>query len=168
MDHSLPGSSVHGISQGRVLERVDLPFSRGSSQPRDWTWVSRIAGRFFTTELLGIQNYLGSLLHSQAFTPSVFGTEMLTQQRIVTGSWDGEWRGLGLGIRWPASESWAPHLSVSCVTWGESVNFLRLHFVICKMGLSGTLPCRVVRLKMRWRNENAQPGRWAGVPSSFN
>ena len=35
--------------QARILEWVAFPFSRGSSQPRDWTHVSRIAGRFFTT-----------------------------------------------------------------------------------------------------------------------
>ena len=49
MDCNLPGSSVHGIFQARVLEWVTISFSRGSSQPRDWTWVSRIAGRFFTS-----------------------------------------------------------------------------------------------------------------------
>ena len=48
MDCSLPGSSVHGILQARTLEWVALPFSRGSSQPRGQTWVSCIAGRFFT------------------------------------------------------------------------------------------------------------------------
>ena len=48
MDYSPLGSSVHGILQARILEWVDSPFSRGSSQPRDWTWVSCIAGRFFT------------------------------------------------------------------------------------------------------------------------
>ena len=35
MDCSPPGSSVHGILQPRILEWVDIPFSRGSSQPRD-------------------------------------------------------------------------------------------------------------------------------------
>ena len=48
MDCSLPGTSVHGILQARVLEWVAIPFSRGSSRPRDQTWVSHIAGRFFT------------------------------------------------------------------------------------------------------------------------
>ena len=38
---------VHGILQARILEWVAFPFSRGSSQPRDWTQVSRIAGGFF-------------------------------------------------------------------------------------------------------------------------
>ena len=40
MDHSLPGSSVRGILQARMLEWVAIFFSRGSSQPRDQTHVS--------------------------------------------------------------------------------------------------------------------------------
>ena len=47
MDCSLPGSLVHGIFQARVLEWVAISFSSGSSQPRDWTWVSLPAGRHF-------------------------------------------------------------------------------------------------------------------------
>ena len=50
MDYSLPGYSVHGISQARRLEWVATSFSRGSSRPRDQTHVSCIAGWFFTTE----------------------------------------------------------------------------------------------------------------------
>ena len=42
------GSSVHGILLARILEWVAIPFSRGSSQPRDPTRVSYIPGRFFT------------------------------------------------------------------------------------------------------------------------
>ena len=42
------GSSVHEILQVRIVEWVAIPFSRGSSQPRDQTWVSYIVGRFFT------------------------------------------------------------------------------------------------------------------------
>ena len=48
MDCSLPGSSVRGILQARVLEWVAIFFSRRSSQPRDQTRVSRIAGRRLT------------------------------------------------------------------------------------------------------------------------
>ena len=47
MDCSQLGSSVHGILQARIPEWVAIPFSRGSSRPRDWTLVSSIAGRFF-------------------------------------------------------------------------------------------------------------------------
>ena len=43
MDHT-----VHGILQARILVWVAFPFSRGSSQSRDWTQVSHIAGGFFT------------------------------------------------------------------------------------------------------------------------
>ena len=50
MECSLPGSSVHGVSQARILERVAIFFSRGSSWPRDWIHVSCTAGRFFPTE----------------------------------------------------------------------------------------------------------------------
>jgi len=47
---SLPGSSIHGFSSvlARTLEQVAVSFSRESSQPRDLTCVSSIAGRFFT------------------------------------------------------------------------------------------------------------------------
>ena len=48
MDGSSPGSSVPGILQVRILEWVAIPYSRGSSWPRDKIWVSCIAGRFFT------------------------------------------------------------------------------------------------------------------------
>ena len=48
MDWSPPGSSVHGILQGRILEWVAISFSRGSPQPKDRTQVFCTAGRFFT------------------------------------------------------------------------------------------------------------------------
>ena len=48
MDCSPPSSCVHGILQAGILEWIDILFSRGSSQPRDRTWVSSIAGRFLT------------------------------------------------------------------------------------------------------------------------
>ena len=48
VDCSLPGSFVHEISQARILEWVDIPFCRRSSQSRDQTQVSCITGRFFT------------------------------------------------------------------------------------------------------------------------
>ena len=48
VDCSLPGSSIHGTLQARILEQVAILFSRESSLPRDWTRSSHIAGRFFT------------------------------------------------------------------------------------------------------------------------
>ena len=49
MDCSLPGYPVHGIFQAIVLEWIAISFSRGSSQPRDPTQVSCIAGGFLTS-----------------------------------------------------------------------------------------------------------------------
>ena len=48
VDCSLPGSSVHRILQARILQWVAIPFSRESSQPRDQTQVSSMAGIVFT------------------------------------------------------------------------------------------------------------------------
>ena len=47
MDFSPPGSSVHGVLQTRILEWVAIPFSTGSSWPRDWTQASCIVLLFF-------------------------------------------------------------------------------------------------------------------------
>ena len=48
MDCSPPGSSVPGILQASILKGVVIPFSRASSQPRNRTQVSHIAGEYFT------------------------------------------------------------------------------------------------------------------------
>ena len=53
MDCSLSGSSVHGISQAGKLEWVVIFFSRGSSQPMDWTSIFCIAGGLFTAKSPG-------------------------------------------------------------------------------------------------------------------
>ena len=62
MDCSLPCSSAHGIFQARVLEWVAISFSRGSSQPRDWTRVSHIVGRRFT--ILATREEVSFTLHN--------------------------------------------------------------------------------------------------------
>ena len=61
MDCSLPGSSVHGISQARILEWAAISFSTACSQPRDRTRVSRIVGRHFY-HLSHQRSHQGSLL----------------------------------------------------------------------------------------------------------
>ena len=53
--------TVHGILQARILEWVAIPFSRGSFQPRDWTQISHIAGRFFTSWATRAAQLTGSL-----------------------------------------------------------------------------------------------------------
>ena len=54
---------VHGILQARILEWIAFPLPRGSSQPRDWKWVSCIAGGFFTSWATGEaqEHWSGSL-----------------------------------------------------------------------------------------------------------
>ena len=51
-------SSVRGILQARILEWVTMPSSRGSPRPRDWTWVSRIAGQLLTIRATGEALYM--------------------------------------------------------------------------------------------------------------
>ena len=73
MDCSSPGSSVHGISQARILKWVVISSSRGSYGPRDQTCTSWTAGGFFTTRAISEQWYLhttewhssGQSLHHQ-------------------------------------------------------------------------------------------------------
>ena len=67
MDCSLPGSSVHGILQARILECVAISFFRGSSQPRNQTRVSCIAGRFFTDWATREAQHHGIVLTSLTF-----------------------------------------------------------------------------------------------------
>ena len=57
MDCSLPGSSVHGILQARILEWVTIPFSRGSSQPRNQIW-----GLLHCRQILYSPSHKGSLI----------------------------------------------------------------------------------------------------------
>ena len=53
MEYSLPGSSVPGILQARILGWVSISFPSGSSWPRNRTWVACIVGRFLPTEQHG-------------------------------------------------------------------------------------------------------------------
>ena len=62
--------TIHGILQARILELVAIPFSRGSSQPRDWTRISLIAGRFFTSwATRETQDWSGQPILSPGYLP---------------------------------------------------------------------------------------------------
>ena len=78
MDYSLPGSSVHEISQARILEPVVSSFSRASSRPRDQACISHIciAGRFFTTEPLGKPKHINVSV-CLIFTTALQGAETI-------------------------------------------------------------------------------------------
>ena len=74
MDCSLPGFSVHGIFQARVLVWVAISFSRVSSQPRDQTRVSHIAGIHFT--LGATREALNLYTRIKLLTPSCYSTKV--------------------------------------------------------------------------------------------
>ena len=91
MDWSLPGSSVHGILHARILEWVAMPSSRGSSQPRDRTQVSLIAGRFFTQNSIPILNFfrpespVSPALASGFFITETLGKPLPPHQMMLIG-----------------------------------------------------------------------------------
>ena len=93
MDCSPRGSSVHGISQARSLEWVAISFSRGSSQPRVWAYLSCLEGGFFTPKPPGKPN-----------------KEDRSQQKELQGHQYSRWneRGAELRQQWPDREgpSW--------------------------------------------------------------
>ena len=81
MDYSPPGSSVHGMLQARILEWAAVPFSRGSSPPRDRAQVSPITGRFFTVWAICKSHSLGGEL---ARSVSDWNTEGASAQWLST------------------------------------------------------------------------------------
>ena len=87
MDCSLPGSSVHGIFQARVLEWVAIAFSRGSSWPRDWTRVSGIVGRRLT--LWATRDWANSTVSKANVISS--GQSLVPQEPAVLISKESRW-----------------------------------------------------------------------------
>ena len=69
MDYSLPGSTVCGIFQARILAWVAIPFSRGPFWPRDQTQVYSTAGRRFT--IWAIREVPSSLIRDQIHAASI-------------------------------------------------------------------------------------------------
>ena len=80
MDCSLPGSSIHGIFQARILEWVAVSFSRGSPQPKNQTWVSCTAGRLYHLSHQGSPELLLGALH---ILENVTPTDFLTNEDHV-------------------------------------------------------------------------------------
>ena len=77
VDCNLPGSSVPGILQAGILERVAVSFSRGSSPPRDQTWVSCSAGRCLPSEPPGSP-------HEHILIPKLIELYVLTMYHLFT------------------------------------------------------------------------------------
>ena len=78
MDSSLPGSSVHRMFQARILEWVAISFSRGTSWPRDQTWVSYIAVRFFITDPPGKPHGESQIIEMDECYPSNYASLLKT------------------------------------------------------------------------------------------
>ena len=72
MDYCLPDSSVHVISQARILEWVAISFSNRSSQPRDQTSISSLAGGFFTAKPPGKTDRSAQALYKIRISTNVF------------------------------------------------------------------------------------------------
>ena len=137
MDCSSPGSSIHGILQVRMLEWVAIPFSRGSCPPRNPSWVSCTAGRFFTDWATSLDNYIFSCnfifklhlcyqctkLHLKAFS--------LSHQRR-------QWHPTPVLL---SGKSHGRRSLVGCSPWGhyESDTTERLHFLTM---LSSGISCQ--------------------------
>ena len=86
-DYTPPGSSVHGILQARILERVVISFSRGSSQPRDQTCISCI-GKWMDSFPLppsGKSSSFQSLSHVQLFVTPWTAAQQASLS--ITNSW---------------------------------------------------------------------------------
>ena len=77
MDCSPPGSSVHELSQARILEWGATPFSRASSPSRDWTQVSCTAGRFFAVWIL--QRVTAIFSHSRGHITHMYRASLVVQ-----------------------------------------------------------------------------------------
>ena len=87
MNYSLPGSSVHGIFQSRILEWVAMLSSRGFFQPRDQIQISFIAGTFFTTWATRMLKNPPAMLETQVWSPGE-GYGSLLQYSCLENSMD--------------------------------------------------------------------------------
>ena len=125
MDCSPPGSSVHGIFQARILERVAISSSRGSSQSSDQARVSCIAGSFFT--IWSTRETLGTRLKSSTVVPTwppslcppKGAAFRMVSSRVLTRQWKGT-SGFGrsqtmLGEDSAAGDSKYQNLSKNCL-----------------------------------------------------
>ena len=130
INHSPLGSSVHGISQARILEWIAMPSSRGSSWPRDPTRISHITGKLFTTEPPGKRSLKGKwfLKYGQIYCLSHQGSQRILERVAYPFS-----RGFSqprdrTGVSciadrfftsWATREALLSYYFTSTVSWGE-------------------------------------------------
>ena len=110
MNCSLPGSSVHGILQVRILARVTRPYSRGSSWLRDRiciSYVSALAGRFFTISCHQRSNYNIICLYVYIIIWASLVAQMVKHPPAMQETWV-----LSLGWEDPLEKEMAAHSSI--------------------------------------------------------
>ena len=85
MDCSLPGSSVHGIFQARILGWVFTSYSRGSSWPRDWTYISCISntGRQTLYHCTTLYFCLKEIKHRITYDPKIQCVQLNWKQVLI-------------------------------------------------------------------------------------
>ena len=112
------GSPIHGIFQASVLERVALSFSRGSSQPREHTQVSRIVGA------LPSESLLLRLLLSRSVVSDSVRPEGLQPTRLLR-PWDSPGKNTGVGchflLQWMKVKS-ESEVTQSCLTLSDPLD----------------------------------------------
>ena len=99
-DYLWPHGTVRGVLQARKLEWVAMPFSRGSSQPKDWTQVSHIAGGFFTswapgkpfTSISSLKSHVQYFLKQKIIIDDSPITKVITDPRSWYGLANTIWR----------------------------------------------------------------------------
>ena len=129
MDCSPLGSSVHGISQARILEWIAISFYRGSSRPRGQTHISCDAGRFFTTEPPGNPSWTLAAAAAAAKSlqsyPTLFDPIDGRQPIRLPRPWDSPGKNTGVGCHFllqcmkVKSES---EVTQSCPTLSDPMN----------------------------------------------
>ena len=129
MDCSLPGFSVHRILQVRIVERDAIPFSRGSSQSRDQTWVSCIAGRFLTVRVTWEAlhcSWISSIKDNWGFNRWLSGKESAFQcKRHRKDEFDSAVRKIPGRRKWQSTPVFLPGKShgqrslAECSPWGH-------------------------------------------------
>ena len=150
MDHTF-----HGILQARILEWVAFPFSRGSSQPRNQTQVSRIPGKFFTSWATGKpkNTRVGSLsLLQQIFLAQESNQGLLHFRQILYQlSYEGRPKGRGIrdqiaNIRWMIKK--AREFQKNIYFWVidhakavDSVDHNNLWKILIEVGIPDHLTC---------------------------
>ena len=122
-----PGSSVNRILQTRILEWVAISYSRGSSWPRDWTWVSCIVGKFFTIWatrdglIIIIFNFIYLVLTGLSLHCCVGFSLLAESWGYTLLRWLLLWWSMGSGhAGFSSCDSWALRAQTQCCgTWAQ-------------------------------------------------